>query len=173
MRIFRRGASPAAQPLPLCLPRLDGTGWPDGDPAERPSFEASTYYELGSRRAYEPAAHDLAGRLVGEALPLLRTGATAQDAPYLRKVLLTAARVGAGLGLVERASLSTAPGKLDPGIAGALGQARRGLPAMQADWSRTGTWFLLAGHYLARQDPAAYDDVLRALVEQVERDSPR
>lgn len=173
MPIFRRNRTPpAVDPLPLRLPRLDGTGWPEGASAARPSFEASTYREMGNRRAYEPAAHDLAGRLVAEVLPRLRTGASAEDEPYLRKVFLTAARVGVGIGLVEREGTSSRPGELDRGVAGALGQARRGLPAMREDWARTGTWFLLAGHYLARQEPAAYDDVLQALVEQVERDRP-
>lgn len=162
----RRPGRTADQPLPLSVPRPDGTGWPQE--AGRPSFEASTYYELGSRRAYEPAAHDLAGRLVAGLLPHLTTGATPEDAPYLHKVFLTAARLGAGLGIVEREATSSAPGELDRDIAGALGQARRGLPAMREDWARTATWFLLAGHYLARQEPAACDGVLLALAAQVE-----
>ncbi|MEX2291441.1 MAG: hypothetical protein WD794_14105 [Mycobacteriales bacterium] len=164
----RSARRPAGQPLPLSLPRPDGTGWPQE--AGGPSFEASTYYELGSRRAYEPVAHDLAGRLVTGLLPHLRTGATPEDEPYLHKVFLTAARIGAGLGIVEHEATSSALGELDRNIAGALDQARRGLPAMREDWARTATWFLLAGHYLARQEPAAYDGVLAALVAQVQRE---
>jgi len=149
--------------VPLELPRFDGTGWPEA--AGRPSFEASTYREMGSRRAYEPAAHHLAGQLVADVLPRLSTGASAEDEPYLRKVFLTAARLGVGLGLVERDGTASGPDAIDADVVGALAQARRGLPAMQPDWERTAAWFLLAGHYLARQEPRRYDDALWALVE--------
>lgn len=168
MGIFRRrGGRPAPAPLPLALPRLDGAGWPE-QTAGRPSFEASTYCELGSRRAYEPLAHELADRLVPTLLPRLDTGACAQDAPYLAKVFLTAARLGVGIGLVERESLRGKPDEVDAAVVAALGQARRGLPSMREDWARAATWFLLAGHYLARQDAHRHDDVVRALAEQVD-----
>lgn len=165
MRFFRRPAA-ALAPVPLVLPRLDGSGWPES--SGRPSFEASTYAEMGNRRAYEPDAHALADQLVDLLLPRLRTGAAAEDEPHLHKVFRTAARIGVGIGLVGREATSTGPGELDPGLAGALGVARRGLPAMQPDWTRTAAWMLLGGHYLARQDPAARDVVLAALVEQLE-----
>lgn len=158
---FLRRTRSVPEPLPLALPRRDGSTWRNA--MAQPSFEASTYYEMGSRRAYEPEAHALADRLLEAALPHVATGAGAEDAPYLRKVLLTAARIGVGLGLVD----PSPPGRLDPAVAGALGQARRGLPAMQPDWALLGAWFLAAGHYLARHDAAARDDVLRVLVEQL------
>ena len=165
MRFFRRSA-PAPGPVPLVLPRLDGSGWPAL--SGRPSFEASTYAEMGTRRAHEPDAHELADRLADALLPRLRTGASAEDEPHLHKLFRTAARIGVGIGLVGREATSTAPGQLDPGLAGALGVARRGLPAMQPDWARTAAWMLLGGHYLARQEPAAQDVALAALVEQVD-----
>lgn len=163
MPLFGRRAAP--EPLPLVVPRLDGTGWTAAH--AQASFEASTHYENGSRSAYEPAVHALADRLVDQVLPGVVTGASAEDAPYLEKVLRTAARLGVGLGVVERQSTVAAPGELDRGIAGALGLARRGLPAMQPDWERLAAWFLLAGHFLARHDPEQQDRVLRVLVEHV------
>ena len=158
---FLRRSRRAVEPLPLALPRRDGSTWLNA--MAQPSFEASTYYEMATRRAYEPDAHALADRLLEAALPRVSTGASAEDEPYLRKVLLTAARVGAGLGLVDPSS----PAQLDPAVAGALGQARRGLPAMQPDWALLGAWFLAAGHYLARHDPAARDAALDALLEEL------
>lgn len=158
---FLRRARPAPEPLPLALPRRDGSTWLNA--MAQPSFEASTYAEMATRRAYEPDAHDLADRLLEAALPRVATGASAQDEPYLRKVLLTAARIGAGLGLVD----PSAPGELDPGVAGALGVARRGLPAMQPDWALLGAWFLAAGHFLARHEPGARDGALAALVDEL------
>lgn len=158
---FLRRARTAPQPLPLALPRADGSTWLSA--MAQPSFEASTYYELATRRAHSPDAHALADRLVDAALPRVSTGVAAEDAPYLHKVLRTAAQVGAGLGLVD----PSPPGLLDPAVAGALGLARRGLPAMQPDWALLGAWFLAAGHFLARHDADARDAALAALVEQL------
>lgn len=155
------GRRPAPEPLPLALPRL-GDDWPVA--ATRPSFEASTYYETGCRQAYEPAAHTLAGLLVDAALPHLPTGAAEVDAPYMNKVLLTAARIGAGIGLVERTSTAARPGELDAAVAGALGLARRQLPAMKEPAALAAAWCLLAGHYLARHEPAHAERVLGELV---------
>ena len=169
MGIFRRRSErPPPPPLPLLLPALDGTGWPEQAATGRRSFEASTYYEMGSRRAYDPTAHELADRLVSAVLPRLDTGASSEDAPYLSKVFLTAARIGVGIGLVARDGARGGRDEIDPAIVGALGQARRGLPAMREDWHRAGAWFLLAGHYLARQDVQRQDEVVRALAAQVD-----
>jgi hypothetical protein len=161
--VWRRRPRPQPQPVPLALPRLDGSSWPPT--AERPSFEASTYHEWGVRRAHEPDAHALADRLVAAALPLLRTGARAEDAPHLHKVFVTAARIGAGIGLVEGRSAEAA--ELSPAAAGALGQARRSLPAMPPEWALLGAWFLAAGHFLARHDAVARDAALAALLDDL------
>ncbi len=161
MGFLRRARAATREPLPLALPRPDGSTWLNAM-AQR-SFEASTYYELATLRGHDPDAHALADRLLEAALPRVSTGASAEDEPYLHKVLRTAAQVGAGLGLVD----PSPPGRLDPAIAGALGAARRGLPAMQPDWALLGAWFLAAGHFLARHDGAARDGALTALVDEL------
>jgi hypothetical protein len=155
--LFARRSRPA---LPLVLPRPDGSGWPD---LGRPSFDAAAYRELGTRRAYEPEAHAVADRLVPAALPLLGVVADAVDQPYLTRTFTVAARIGAGIGLVDREQVAPGSRDLDPAIAGALLLARRGLPAMQDDWARVGGWFLLAGHRLGRCGPDALPELLEAL----------
>ncbi|MCW2614569.1 MAG: hypothetical protein JWN08_1563 [Frankiales bacterium] len=160
MRLFR-----AARPqhLPLDPPRLDGAGWPDAAGVGRPSFETSTYYELAVRNAFEPEAHAVADRLVDELLPRVETGVSGEDAPYLRKTILTAARVGAGVGIVERTFPPAEPGTVDRAVAGALWEARRRLPGMQPGWSRTAGFFLLAGFHVVRGGPSVVDDLARDL----------
>lgn len=164
MRLFARKDRSPLEPLPLRRPRLDGTGWPDPAALGRPSFESATYYEMATRRAYEPQAHAVADALVAAALPRVVTGATAEDEPYLDKVLLVAARIGAGLGIVDREQVAAGPDVLDRDVARALEQAQRGLPTMREDWTRIAGWFLLAGHLLAREGP----DVLPELLDGLE-----
>jgi hypothetical protein len=144
----RRPSSPTHLPLPP--PRPDGAGWPDESQVGRPSFDASTFYELAVRHAYDPEAHAVGDRLVEDLLPRIPTGVGEQDEPYLHKVFLTAARIGAGIGIVERTLGPPAPEAVDRRIAGALWQARRRLPAMQPGWSRTAGFFLLAGFHVVR-----------------------
>lgn len=153
MRLFARRPSH----LPIALPRLDGSGWPDQAAVGRPSFDTSTYYELAVRHAFDPEAHAAADGLVDELLPRIDTAVSAEDEPYLRKVFITAARIGAGLGIVERTLASHDLDQVDRSIAGALWEARRKLPAMQPDWARTAGWFLLAGFHLARGGPGVLD----------------
>jgi hypothetical protein len=154
--LFARRSRPA---LRLELPRLDGTGWPE---AGRPSFDAAAYLELGTQRAYEPEAHAVADRLVPSALPRMGVVADPEDQPYLAKTFTVAARIGAGIGLVDREQ-AAGPDVLDPAIGGALVLARRGLPSMQDDWARAAGWFLLAGHRLGRCGPRALPELLDAL----------
>jgi hypothetical protein len=154
--LFARRSRPA---LPLLLPLPDGSGWPD--PGRR-SFDAAAYLELGTRRAYEPEAHAVADRLVPAALPRLHVAASSDDQPYLNRTFTVAARIGAGIGLVDREQGSAAD-ELDPAVAGALQLARRGLPAMQDDWARVGGWFLLAGHRMGRCGPDALPELLDLL----------
>lgn len=163
MNLFRRAPRPRPEPLPLVLPRLQGDGgWPDPRQAPR-SFEASTYHELGSRRAFEADAHGIGSALVEGALPLLITGVSAEDEPYLHSVFTAAARTGAGLGLVEAGMTSADPAALHRGIAAALWQARGSLPAMPEDWARIAAWFVLAGHYAARRGPSGLARLLDGL----------
>jgi hypothetical protein len=144
--LFARRTRPV---LPLVLPRLDGAGWPDPG---RSGFDASAYLELGTQRAYDPEAHAAADSLLAAALPRLGVVADAE-----------AARIGAGIGIVDREQVAGSPFELDPAIAGALVLARRGLPVMQDDWARAGGWFLLAGHRLGRCGPDALPELLEGL----------
>jgi hypothetical protein len=155
--LFARRSRPA---LPLLLPRLDGAGWPDPG---RAGFDASAYLELGTQRAYDPEAHAAADRLLAEALPRMGVVADAEDQPYLAKTFTVAARIGAGIGIVDREQVAGSPSELDPAIASALVLARRGLPSMQDDWARAGGWFLLAGHRLGRCGPDALPELLEQL----------
>lgn len=152
----------------MALPRVDGTGWPDEAAVGRPSFEMNTFYELGLRHAYDPEAHAVADRLVADVLPHVRTDVAAQDQPYLHKVFSTAARIGAGLGIVERGLAGSDPAQVDRRVAGALWQARRKLPAMQPAWLTLAGYFLLAGFHVARTGP----EVVERLAEQVRESGP-
>ena len=160
MPLFARRTRPV---LPLVLPRPDGTGWSD---LGRPGFDAAAYLELGTRRAYEPEAHAAADSLVPAALPRLGVDADPADLPYLAKTFTVAARIGAGIGMVDREQVTAGSTELDPAIAGALQLARRGLPAMQDDWALAGGWFLLAGHRLGRCGPDALPELLEVLPER-------
>lgn len=160
VRLFSRRPSH----LPLPAPRLlDGAGWPDETVVGRPSFDSSSLHELGVRHAYDPEAHAIGSRLVDDVLERVPTGVADQDEPHLRKVYGTAARIGAGLAVVERTLPASPPGSVDRSLAGALWQARRQLPAMPADQDRTAAWFLLAGFHLGRSGPAAVRELLADL----------
>lgn len=156
---FRRRPAPQPADLPYQRPRLDGTGWPDESALGRPSFDTATFAELGQRHAYDREAHVVADRLVAELLPHLWTGVSTEDEPYLRKTFTTAARIGAGLGIVERGLASTAAATMDRRVAGALWQARRRLPAMRSDWTAAAVWFLLAGYAVARSGLHVVDEL--------------
>ncbi|HVM28846.1 MAG TPA: hypothetical protein VM433_14400 [Mycobacteriales bacterium] len=153
MALFARG--PAF--LALGTPRPDGAGWPDPAEVGRPSFEASTYHEMAIRQAFEPEAHAVADRLVDDVLPLLTVEVAPQDEPYLHKVFSTAARIGAGLGIVERTLRPSDLTVVDRQVAAALWVARRKLPAMQPDWAVLAGYFLLAGFHVARSGPATVE----------------
>ena len=157
MPLFARRSRAA---LPLVVPRPDGTDWPEPG---RAGFSASAYLELGTQRAYDPEAHAAADRLLAEALPRMGVVADAEDQPYLAKTFTVAARIGAGIGIVDREQVAGSPSELDPAIASALVLARRGLPSMQDDWARAGGWFLLAGHRLGRCGPDALPELLDVL----------
>lgn len=149
--------------VPLARPRLDGTGWPDAREVGRPSFDSTTLLELATRAAYEPEAHAVADRLLDDVLPRVETGVDPVDEPYFRKLLLVAARVGAGLAIAERGVAATGPGTVDRSVASALVEARRQQPAMPADRARVAAYFLLAGFHVGRTGPAAVDDLLAEL----------
>jgi hypothetical protein len=164
----RRVPDPLPVVLALGLPRLDGAGWPDRAQAGRgASFDARTLFELGQRNAYEPEAHTVGDLLVEAALPRLGTGVSAADAPYLRQVYSTAARMGAGLAMVGRTLPDAGEDAVDRRLAGALWQARRALPAMPPEREAVAAWFLLAGFHLGRGGPPRSVEVLAALVAEL------
>ncbi len=156
MRLF------AAKPphLPLEPPSSAGAGWPE---AGRRSFDSSTFHELAVRHAFDPEAHAVADRLMADLLPRLDVVVSSEDAPYLTKVLLTGARIGAGVAIVERTLPATPAGTVDRRIAGALWEARTKLPAMQPDWGRTAGFLLLAGFHLGRTGPVGADALVADL----------
>ena len=152
MGLFSRRSARRPRYLPLVVPALDGTGWPTLDDVGRPSFDSLTLYELGLRNAFEDEAHDVAQRLVDAALPHVPTGVSEEDEPYLTKVFATAARIGAGVGMVERTLSTPDLDSMDRRIGASLWQARRKLPVMRQDWTEMAAYFLLAGYYVARTD---------------------
>jgi len=153
MQLFRREPR---QPrlLPLRLPRLDGTTWPDRRDVGRPSFAASALYQMGYREAFEPEAHDIADRLVAEVLPRVSTRAAPEDEPYLRRTFTSAAQIGAGIGIVERRVANPDERSTDRQAGGALLVASDDLPAMPPHQRRVALYLLQSGHYVARTHPA-------------------
>ena len=152
------------EPLPLQLPRPDGSNWPDRSAVGRMSFEVSTLYEMGYREAFEPAAHAIADLLMDEVLPAIPlVGVAGQDAPYLRRVFMVAAQVGAGIGLVEAGSLQPAQWCSDRRIWGALWKAMDDLPRLHQQQRSVATFMMHSGYYLARTNLGAIDHVLTAL----------
>lgn len=162
MGLFRR--RPPPEPLPLVVPRPDGSGWPDAPGLARVGFDVQTYGAMGERRAADPDALGVAERLVDVLLPLLGLHPSPEDAPHVRKTLLVAARRGAGLGLVEREGMSTPPDGVDRRIAGALWLARGQLPNRPEDVARATGYLLLAGYWAVRTDDAPHARAAQELV---------
>ena len=160
MRLSRR---PPPEPLPLLLPRPDGTGWPDAPGLGRAGFDVQTYGQIGERRAADPDALGVAERLLEVLLPVLALEAPAEDAPHVHKTHTVAARRGAGLGLVERELPSAQDGVVDRRFAGALWLARADLPRRPADVAAAAAYLLLAGYWAARTDTAPHLRAAQAL----------
>ena len=158
MALFRR----KPRYVPLVVPALDGSTWPDRATAA-PSFDTLTLYHLGYREAFEPEAHQLADLLVKAVLSRVPAEVSAADEPYLNKVFISAARIGAGIGMAERNLEKPDDGLMDRRTWGALWQARRELPGMHGDWARLASYLILAGHYLARRGPDAVSPLLEKL----------
>jgi hypothetical protein len=128
------------------------------------SFEVSTLYEMGYREAFEPAAHAIADLLMDRLLPAVAVGGVAdQDAPYLHRVFMVAAQVGAGIGLAEERSLQPAQWCSDRRIWGALWQAMDDLPRLHQQQQSVAAFMMHSGYYLARTDLGAVDQLLAAL----------
>ena len=150
--------------LPLQLPRLDGTSWPDRRKVGRDSFAASTLYQLGYREAFSPEAHHITDLLLDQVLPLIRTDATPEDEPYQRGVFSAAAQIGAGIGMLERRVVPHPEPGTDRQVARALGG--RGRPPLHARAPArrrplsAAVWLLPRAHR-AQPDPAAGGGALR------------
>lgn len=150
--------------LPLGRPGTDGAGWPDRADVGRPGFASSTLHEMALRAAYEPEAHAIADRLLDDVLPHVALDVSAEDEPYLRRVLLTAARIGAGTGIVERAAgPQVRAGLVERDVAAALWRARVGLPPMPPPREGVAAYFLLAGFVVARDGRDVVDALVRDL----------
>ena len=159
MRLVRR----RPRLLPLQLPRLDGTNWPDRRDVGRDSFAASTLYQLGYREAFSSEAHDITDLLLDRVLPILRTDAEPEDEPYLRRVLSSAAQIGAGIGIVERRVVPHPEPGIDRQIAGALWLAAGDLPSMPAHQQDFAPYLLQCGYYLARTELSQITPLAAAL----------
>lgn len=135
----------------LPLPHADGRSWTFEAAGARRDFAARTTYESGYRNAFDPPAPAIAEALVDRIEPdaHARLGTAAEDEPYIRQMLMTAAQVGAGLSSVDpHAGQDTHD--LDPAIAGAFLLADDDLPAQTAEQRTLGRYLIQAGHYAAR-----------------------
>jgi hypothetical protein len=161
MPLFRR----TRRVVPLPFPRLDGSTWPDrrGLPA---SFAASTLYALAREEAFAPGTHDVVDVLLDEVLPLVDTGAAADDAAHMRQVCTAAAQLGAGIGTVEARSQDPGVDATDPSVAAVLWLAADDLPPMPPRQRDVARYLLLCGYYLARTDRSRVVDLTGALWEE-------
>lgn len=154
------------RPLPLHLPRLDGTSWPDRREVGRVSFAASTLYQLGYREAFEPEAHDITDLLLGRVLPMLPVETAPEDEPHLRRLFSSAAQIGAGIGRVERTTVQHDELVTDRQAAGALWVAADDLPSMPVPQQAIARYLMQCGYYLARTDPTRVHLLVAALTDQ-------
>ena len=148
------------------MPRPDGSTWPTRREVGRPSFAASTVYQTGYGEAFTPEAHDIAGPLMEQVLPRLRTGAAPADLPYLRRLLSSAAQIGAGIGMVEQRVAQQDEESIDRHVAGALLEAADELPPMPAGQHAVAVYLLHCGYYLARTGVARLPVLLSELDEE-------
>jgi hypothetical protein len=158
------------EPLPFQLPRLDGRTWPDRRAVGRMSFEVSTLYEMGYREAFEPEAHLIADQLMDRLLPAVPLGEVAdEDAPYLRRVFMVAAQIGAGIGIVETRTLSSQEWCSDRRIWGALWKALDDLPKMHQQQRLVACFMMHSGYYVARTQHGVIDQLLATLRADLDR----
>jgi hypothetical protein len=159
--LFKRGP----RVLPLPVPRLDGSTWPDRDAVGRSSFAAATYYEMALQEAHTAPAHDVTDLVVEAVLPMLWTGAAIEDESHMQQVCSMAAQLGAGIGLVEARSVHGGEGTHSD-VAGALWMAADGLPAMAEHQQDVARYVLQCGYHLTRTGPEGLAAVLGALAEE-------
>lgn len=146
--------------LPLALPALDMQLPAGADPR---SFAAQTIYQMGYREAFEPEAHDVVDLLIADVLSAVVLDVTAEDEPYLKQLLTTAAQIGAGIGLVERRGGRLPEHLIDRDIEGALRAAVVELPKLPPDQHRLACFLIRFGHYAARNGAESIPAVLAGL----------
>lgn len=146
--------------LPLDVPALDAQLLAGADGQ---SFAAQTIYQMGYREAFEPEAHDVADLLIGDVLAAVTLDVSAEDEPYLRQLLTTAAQVGAGIGIVERRGGGLPEHLIDRDIEGALRAAVAELPQMPSEQHRVARFLIRFGHYVARNGPESIPAILAGL----------
>ena len=168
MPLFRR----KPPRLPLRMPRKDGSSWPDRRDVERRSFAALTLYQMGYREAFEPEAAAIADRLVEDVLPMFAIDSAPEDAPYLRQVFVSAAQIGAGIGIVDRRTAYPDERRFDREVGRALWEAVSELPAMPPEQRRIARYLLAAGHYVARAGFETIPRMLASLADDGPRESP-
>lgn len=161
MPLFRR----KPPTLPLRMPRIDDSSWPDRRDVERRSFAALTLYQMGYREAFAPEAATIADRLVEEVLPLFPGNSAPEDAPYLRQVFVSAAQIGAGVGIVDRQTVQPDERSIDREVARALWTALGELPALPPEQRRIARYLLAAGHYVARTGFGTIPQMLASLAD--------
>ena len=123
-------------------------------------------YQTGYTEAFTPEAHDIADPLLEHVLPRLSLDAAPEDLPYLRRLLSSAAQIGAGIGMVEQRVVHRGEQGTDRQVAGALLEAGDDLPAMPAQQRRKAIYLLHCGYYLARTGPAGLAVLLTQLEEE-------
>ena len=170
MRWIRPGRTPL---LPVLLPRLDGTSWPDRREVRGASFAASTLHQLGYREAFGPKAHDITDLILDRVLPVVLPQVAPEDEPYLRRLFASAVQVGAGIGIVERGIVADDQSVTDRGAAGALLMAADQLPSMPERERAVALYLMQCGYYLARTDVAELSRLVAALAEEADPGSTR
>ncbi|MEP6979516.1 MAG: hypothetical protein ABJA16_02010 [Nakamurella sp.] len=128
------------------------------------TFEVSTLYEMGQRAGFEPVADEIADQLLDELLPWLPLGTVDPvDEPYLQRILMTAAQLGAGIGLVEVRTSAPADGLVDRQTWGVLWKALGDLPTVPAPQRFAAAFLMQAGHYVARVGDRAIPGIVAGL----------
>ena len=154
-----------SQPLPAPFPRLDGSSWPDRRASGRASFAVAALYEMAQQEAFTEAAHSVTDLVVLELLPRLRTGAAAADEAHMHRVCVTAAQLGAGIGVLERRSVHDGAGTARE-VAGVLWVAADGLPSMPPQQEAVARYLLQCGYHLARTGPDGLPGLVAALSQE-------
>lgn len=148
--------------LELQSPTAAGTAWPATMPGARSGFGAATAHRLGLNAAFSPEALHAADLITAQLVPLLDFDASAPDLPHVVDLLRSAARTGAGIGIVDGRS-SIAPDRLSSDAAGALGLAAFDLEPLPTDLRRHVRYVLHAGLWAARRGDTAIEQLAHAL----------